>query len=379
MDNFVFYNPVKVIFGRSTIHTIGKEINRSGIKKVLILAGGGSIKKNTAYEQVIKTLENFEIEWKEFWGVRPNPSLKHAIEAIEICKLQNIEAILAVGGGSVIDEAKAIAAGFYLTDLWKAFEGKAVIKKALPVFTVLTISGTCSEMNPFAVVTNDKEQKKWPVASPALFPKASVIDPEIQASLPWHQTVNGGIDALSHIMEFYFIGTDEEVVISGNESLMKTIIKSLDKLQINGRDYSARANLAWSATLALNGISGAAMKGGDWAVHQIEHGLSAINPEIAHGAGLAVLFPAWIKFSQKRNPTQFERWAKNVWNAASVEKGIENMKTKFSEWQAPVSLKELGFFEKDIDKITSVIMAKGDVGAYKLEENEIKDILYLAL
>lgn len=379
MENFTFYNPVKIVFGKDTIQDIGKEIKRDKYKKVLILAGGGSIKKNGVYEAAIASLDDYEIEYRELWGVRPNPSLSHAREAIELIKSESIEAILAIGGGSVIDEAKAVAAGVYLKDLWNAFEGREIIKKALPIYTILTISGTCSEMDPFAVLTNDEDKKKWPIGAPVLFPKASIIDPQVQASLPWRQTVNGGIDALSHIMEFHFLGVNEEVVISGNEALQNALIKSLNSLQNNRNDYDARANLAWAATLALNGISGVAMKGGDWAVHNIEHSLSAFNPKIAHGAGLAVLFPAWIEYMQNENPAQFKRWAKNVWGAESIQQALINMKSQYKKWGAPVTLAELGFSENDHRALADNALKKGSLGVLKkLKSEDIINILQLA-
>ncbi len=317
MENFTFYNPTKLIFGKNTIPKMGRELKKSGINKVLLLAGSGSIKSNGTYESAIQSLKNSGIEWSELWGVRANPLLSHAIEGISIVKDKNVNAILAVGGGSVIDEAKSIAAGYYLDNLWTAFEDKISIDKALPVYTILTLSGTCSEMDPYAVLTNDENLKKWNISGDALYPKVSIIDPEVQMSLPWHQTVNGAIDAMSHIMEFYFMGKDEEATLSVDEALMKTIIQSVDKLQEEPCNYSARANLAWAATLGLNGISGVALHGGDWASHQIEHGISALHPEIAHGAGLAVVFPAWIYYMNRYNTDIFKRWAKNVWNSVT--------------------------------------------------------------
>ena len=380
MENFTFYNPTKLIFGKNTIPKMGRELKKSGINKVLLLAGSGSIKSNGTYESAIQSLKNSGIEWSELWGVRANPLLSHAIEGISIVKDKNVNAILAVGGGSVIDEAKSIAAGYYLDNLWTAFEDKISIDKALPVYTILTLSGTCSEMDPYAVLTNDENLKKWNISGDALYPKVSIIDPEVQMSLPWHQTVNGAIDAMSHIMEFYFMGKDEEATLSVDEALMKTIIQSVDKLQEEPCNYSARANLAWAATLGLNGISGVALHGGDWASHQIEHGISALHPEIAHGAGLAVVFPAWIYYMNRYNTDIFKRWAKNVWNSVTIDDGIKAMKAKYSEWEAPVSLNELGLCEDDIIPIAENASVIGPAGALeKLNKGDIESILKIAI
>jgi len=382
MQNFVFYNPTKVIFGKDTISRIGSEIARCGIKRVLLLAGGGSIKRNGVYRQVVESLKSNAIEWIEHWGVRPNPVLSHANEGIEIVRQNKLEGILAVGGGSVIDEAKSIAAGFFLDNLWDAFERKVKIEKALPVFTVLTISATCSEMDPFAVLTNETENKKWNIEGAALYPKVSIIDPSVQVTLPWEQTVYGAIDALSHIMEFYFQGKGEEPTLSLDETLIHNIFKSVDKLKDNRSDYSVRATLAWSAVLALNGFSGAGLYGGDWACHTIEHGISALHPQVAHGAGLAVVFPAWIKYIHPLNEPQFLRWAKNIFGKNNVESAVQALKEKYRSWGAPVSLRDLNISKDEIPEIIEIILQANtirNIGNIKnLDFNDLYEILNIA-
>jgi alcohol dehydrogenase YqhD (iron-dependent ADH family) len=213
MENFEFYSPTKVIFGKHTITQIGDEIRNHGCKRVLMIAGGGSIRENGVYDAMVQSLESVGVERVELWGVRPNPVLSTVYAAILKAREHHVDAILAVGGGSVVDCAKAVAGGFYLKDIWEAFENRALIEKALPLFVILTLSATGSEMNAFAVVTREEGNKKWAVGSPLLFPVVSIIDPSVQVFLPWHQTVNGGVDALSHIMEFYFLGSVEETTI----------------------------------------------------------------------------------------------------------------------------------------------------------------------
>lgn len=382
MRNFTFHNPTKYIFGKGTVQQIGKEITNFGIRKVLLLAGGGSIKRNGVYSQVVQSLKQHNIQWLELWGVRPNPILSHTNEGIRIVRENSLEGILAVGGGSTIDEAKCIAAGFYLEELWDAFERKVKIEKALPIFTVLTLSATCSEMDPYAVLTNEKEQKKWNIEAFCLYPKVSIVDPTFQASLPWNQTVYGAIDTLSHIMEFYFQGKNEESTISLNESLMKTVLSTVDKLKTNPTDYDLRASLAWISTLALNGTSGAGLYGGDWACHTIEHGISAVHPEVAHGAGLAVVFPAWIKYTYTLNKPQFLRWAKNIFSQDDVESGITALKVKYKSWGAPISLRDLGIDKSEIPHITDTIWkatSYRQIGNLKsLDYNDISKILNIA-
>lgn len=379
MDSFNYYNPTRIIFGKNSIKNIGKEISDAGISKVLIVYGGGSIKSNGVFDTISKSLSKHAIEYIECPGVRPNPTLEHSLAAAKLAKENNVGAVLAVGGGSVIDEAKTITTGFYVDNIWDVFEKKVPITQALPLFTVLTLSGTCSEMDPFAVLSNEAEQKKWGSGSPLWFPKVSIIDPTVQCSLPWNQTVNGAIDAIAHTQEFYFNGTNQEMSSSIGEAIIKTVIKSVDALHIDPASYAPRADLAWAATLALNGISGAGMKGGDWSSHGIEHGISALFPEVAHGAGLAVVFPAWIKYCMNENPAQFNRWAKNIWGVDSCDEAIGIMKAKFKSWGAPVSLKDLNIDEKDIENIAKNATMNGSLGAVKrLDYNDVLQILRLA-
>jgi alcohol dehydrogenase YqhD (iron-dependent ADH family) len=379
MQNFIYHNPVKIIFGKGTIKQIGKEIQANGINRVLLLAGGGSIKENGVYDATVKSLIANGIEWVEHWGVHPNPELPHAEKGIEIVKNNKLQAILAVGGGSTIDEAKSISIGCFTEDLWSAYEGKSIPSGTLPIFTILTISATGSEMNPTAVLSNPAINQKLATRHQGLYPKASIIDPTVQMSLPWRQTVNGGIDAMSHVMEQYFPGSKQEVTLAFNEMLMRTIIDCLNRLQKDESDYEARSSLAWTATLALNGLPCVGIGPGDWAVHRIEHGISGIFPEIAHGSGLAVVHPAWIRYVHTENPEIFERWAKNVWDMTDISSGIDRMITVFKGWGAPVSLKELGIENNQIPKIVDNILYTGDPGLIKrLDKQDLTQILNLA-
>lgn len=380
MDNFIYNNPTKIIFGKQTISKIGHELKNSNIKKVLMLAGSGSIKKNGVYKEFVESMKENSIDFVEFWGVQPNPVLKHSLEAIEIIKENDIEAIVAVGGGSVIDQAKSISVGRYANNLWDLFEYREPVSKAIPLYVILTISATGSEMNGACVLTNEDEKKKWALWSTMIYPKVSIIDPEKQSTLPWHQTANGGIDAMAHIMENYFMATSQEVTMSYDESLMRSIILHIDTLQKDQSDYNARANFAWIATMALNGYAGMGIKAGDWATHKLEHGLSALHPEVAHGAGLGILFPAWIEYMHKiLNPAIFERWAKNVWNCDTVADALNAMKAKFKQWQSPVKLSEIGIKDSELAAIADNIMLAGRFGNMKqMTYNDVMEILKIA-
>ncbi len=380
MNNFSFYNPTTIIFGKNTISQIGDELRKKGISSVLLLAGSGSIRHNGVYDTAVKSLNNNDIRFIEHWGVRPNPIVEHAREGIELIKIHNLQAVLAIGGGSVIDEGKSIAVGYYLDDVWQAFDKSVVPQKALPVFTILTLSGTGTESNRNAVLSNKAMQLKLSLYSDLNFPKVSIIDPSVQISLPWNQTVNGGVDAITHCMENYFTGTGQETTISISEALMRTIIRCLDELQISPTDYDWRANLSWASVLALNGISAAGMNGGDWATHKLQHAISAIYPDVAHGPGLAAIFPSWLLYCSRANPQQFARWAKNVWGADSVEQGVQNMVSKFKKWGIPVSIKELGVMKEDLPAIVQKCLGIAPVigGLVKLSQQDIEAIYEMA-
>lgn len=379
MNNFSFHNPTQLVFGRGTLSQIGEEISARGHKKVLLLAGGGSIKQNGVYEQAVVSLESAGVERAECWGVQANPVLSKVQEAIALCKAEGVDAILAVGGGSVVDSAKAIACGVYLNDVWNAFEQKEEITQALPLFTILTLSATGSEMNKFAVLTKPEENKKWAIGHPLLYPVLSIVDPSVQTSLPWRQTVCGGVDSLSHIMEFYFIGKPSDTTVAVNTAISRTIVNAVDILQIRPDDYESRANLAWGSTLALNGISGCGLDSGEWSTHMLEHAVSAHHPQVAHAEGLAVLFPAWIEYCQDANPETFEHWAKAVWDADSVEAAISAFRDRLRQWEAPVSLADLGVQPDEIPAIADTALLKRPMGSLRpLERQDVIHILEIA-
>jgi len=379
MYNFSFQNPTQVLFGQGTIAEIGKQIAARGQRKVLLLAGGGSIRQNGVYAQATQSLNEAGIAFVECWGVQANPVIEKVYEAIDICKREGVDAILAIGGGSVLDSAKAIAAGIYLKDAWNAFERTEAVEKALPLYTILTLSATGSEMNGFAVITKLHERKKWAIGSPLLYPVLSIVDPSVQVSLPWRQTVCGGVDSLSHIMEFYFVGNPADSTLAINTAISRNIVDAVDRLQVKGDDYQSRANLAWGSTMALNGMSGIGLDGGDWSTHMLEHALSAHHPNVAHAEGLAVLFPAWIEYCQSGNQDTFAHWAQAVWDSDSVEDGIAAYRDRLRQWEAPVSLSDLGIDRSEIPAIADTAMMLAPLGKVRpLTREDIVNILELA-
>lgn len=379
MDAFSFHNPTKLLFGQKQISNLGVQMHRDGIKHCLLIAGGGSIRKNGAYQEVLDSLDKAGIQHIEVWGVQANPRLDKTREIIRQAREDGSEAVLAVGGGSVIDTAKAVAAGVYLKDIWNAFIRKESIKEALPLYTVLTISATGSEMNGNAVITNMDTLQKWGIFSPHIYPRLSIIDPSLQSTLSFRQTANGAMDAIAHILEYYFANEDALSTLAIDEALLRTIVDMTDRLQKDAQDYVARANLALSATLALNGLSGLGLAGGDWACHGIEHAFSALHPEIAHGEGLGVIVPTWIEYLGEKHPTRFLRWAKALWNEDSVSSAICRFRDKLQSWEMASSLRDLGIKQEELGKLLDLIMQNPNLGGvFKLSKEEVRLLLMLA-
>lgn len=312
MENFVFQNPTKIIFGKGTERNVGEEISIYS-KKILLHYGGASIKKTGLYDKVINSLNEAGVEYIELSGVKPNPRLSLVREGIKLCRDNGINFILAVGGGSVIDSAKAIAFGVpYNGDVWDLFLGKDVVKEALPLGTVLTIPAAGSEASTGCVITNEEGLFKRAVNSELIYPRFSILNPELAFTLPKYQVACGITDMMAHLMERYFTNvTKVELTDRLIEANLKTIINNGPKL-IKENDYDAWAEVMWSGTIAHNNLLNTG-RVGDWASHDIEHELSGIY-DVAHGAGLAVVFPAWMKYVYKHDINRFVQFAVRVWN-----------------------------------------------------------------
>ncbi|MCK9558328.1 MAG: iron-containing alcohol dehydrogenase [Candidatus Cloacimonetes bacterium] len=379
MEAFSFHNPTQILFGQSSIEELGEILKKDGITKCHLIAGGGSLKMNGAYKRILESMKAAGIEMTESWGVQANPTLNKVNEIVLQLRQNASEAIIAAGGGSVIDTAKAAAAGVYLKETWNAFTEKEKIVQALPIYTVLTLSATGSEMNGNAVITNMQTRQKWGVSSPFLYPRVSIIDPSLQSTLPFKQTANGAMDAIAHILEFYFADDRALSTLAINDALLRTIVDMTDRLKQNAADIVARGNLAWSATLALNGISGVGLHEGDWGCHSIEHAFSALHPEIAHGEGLGVIFPAWIEYLSEKNPACFLRWAKCVWNEDTVALAVRRFRDKLQDWGLAGSLRDLGIKQNELSTLLDMIMVQPAIGeVFKLKKDEIRSLLMLA-
>ena len=386
MKNFDFHNPTRLVFGQGTIENIGKYIKEYGDKKVLLLYGKGSIFKNGVYDTVIKSLKENNIEYVEMGGVKPNPVLTKVIETVDLMKKERVDAIVAVGGGSVLDTSKISAAAyFYDGNPWDFYEKKVTPEKALPIYGVLTLSATGSEMNSGGVITNEEEKKKWGWGSKFTYPRLSIVDPSVQASLPRNQTVNGAVDTITHVLEEYFDGTKGTLMQDEfSEGIIRTTMDSVRKLVDDPSNYEARANLAWAATLALNGLNGLG-RDGDWASHGIEHSVSAYY-DIAHAEGLAMVMPAWMKHVYKMDVDKFARFGDKIFGIKEDDKekaavmAIEAYKNFLKEIGAPVSLSERNIGDEKLGVMAKNAMMRGSIGGLmKLTEEDVYEILKLAL
>lgn len=389
MKNFVYNISTKIFFGKGQIKNIGPEILKYG-KKGLLVYGKGSIKSNGIYDKAIEILKEYGIEYFELGGVDPNPRTETVYKGAEICKENKIDLILAMGGGSTIDCAKAIGLqSKYEGDFWKDFyiDGKReLVKEVTPIASILTLAATGSEMNGSTVISNTAVNMKVGFNHPKLKPVFSVEDPEYTYSVSKYQTCAGAIDIMSHLFEQYFsIENDGFLQNRMIEGLLKTIIHYAPIAIENPKDYEARANIMWTSSLALNELVTYGKISTDWATHQIEHQLSAVY-DITHGIGLGILTPAWMKYVlSEENIHRFVDYGKNIWNLSGsdkeiAEKSIEKTKEFFTSLGCPTSLSEINIDDSHFEEMAANAVFKGAVGSMKkLTKEDIVAIYKLAL
>lgn len=357
MNNFTYCSPTFFAFGDGEEQKTGELVRHFGGTKVLLITGGGSVKRNGAYDAVTAALNESNLPWTELTGVQPNPRSSKVYEGIEIVRREGIDFLLALGGGSVIDTAKAIGLGAgYHGDFWDFFCGKAKAETTLPVGTVLTIAAAGSEGSDSCVITHDADNLKWGCPrTDVIRPKFAIMNPRYTCSLPAYQTACGAVDIMAHICERYFSPTTDVALTDRLcEALLKTILDSAPKALVNANDYSARADLMWAGMLAHNNSCGVG-RVQDWASHQIEHELSAFY-DCAHGAGLAVVLPAWMEFVMNHDIPRFVRFAVNVMGCkqdeahpeATAREGIARLRDFFRSLGMPVTLEEIGAKAEDI-------------------------------
>lgn len=387
MNNFVFYPATKYVFGRGVENKVAEQLQAFSMKKPLIVYGKGSVVRSGLLDRVKKSLVDAGIPFAELGGVQPNPVDAKVYEVIELARKENIDSVLAVGGGSSIDTAKAIAAAIpYDGDFWDFYSGKAKVTKALPVGVVLTIPAAGSEGSGNTVITKLDGLHKIGMGSDKLRPRFALMNPELTFTLPPYQTAAGITDMMAHIMERYFSNTPEvEITDRIAEGVMKAIIAEAPKVIANPEDYDARANIMWSGTLAHNGVCSGGREE-DWATHGLEHELSAVY-NVTHGAGLAVMFPAWMTYAMKENPFKLAQFARRVFDIEEEDDkkaaalGIEALKKFLSSIGMPTSMRQLGIENPDIELLAKKVTEnKGEVfGNYiKIDRDVAKDIYSLA-
>jgi len=324
MNNFEFLNPTKIIFGKDTQKEVGKYTAQYS-KNVLVHYGSNYVKKSGLLEEILCSLETEGITYTELGGVVPNPRLSLVKQGIEICRGKKIDFILAVGGGSVIDSAKAIASGVhYEGDVWDFYESEKLPTSVLPIGVVLTIPAAGSESSDGTVVTNEIGPDKKSFVTPLLFPKFAILNPQMCYTIPHASAAAGGADILAHILERYFSHVEHtDLADRLAEGAMKAIITNLPEALQKKTDYDTWAEVMWTGTIAHNGLLGKG-KTEDWASHVMEHEVSAIY-DIAHGAGLAIIFPAWMKYVYKEDVTRFVQFAQRVWGVDFASRDMEKI------------------------------------------------------
>lgn len=355
MNNFTFYSPTYFVFGKEEENNVGKYVKRFGGSKVLIHYGGGSVVRTGLLDRVKNSLTAEGLSFVELGGVKPNPRSGLVYEGIELCRKEKVDFVLAVGGGSTIDSSKAIAAGtVYEGDFWDFYCGKQVTK-ALPVGTILTISAAGSEGSPDSVITKEEGMFKRGATGEGLRPAFSILNPALTQTLPPYQTACGITDIMAHLFERYFTNTkDVEVTDRVIEGLLMTMIHEGPKVIENPDDYQARANIMWAGMMAHNNCCGVG-RDQDWASHDLEHELSALY-DCAHGAGLAVVFPAWMEYNMNHDVMRFAQVANRVWGCAmdfqhpevTAKAGIQAFRTFLKSIGMPQTMAELGGKEEDI-------------------------------
>lgn len=366
--DFSYYNPTKIYFGKNALDNLGSELENYG-STILLMYGKGSVKRSGLYDHIVDILKKGEKNIVELEGIKSNPSYVQLLEGARLVRENNVDLILAVGGGSVIDCAKAISVSAYSDgDPWQKYwvDGAPVDNKIVPVGSVLTMAGTGSEMNGGSVITNDeKKLKNGRVFPPSVYPKFSILNPEYTFTVPKYQMASGIFDTMSHLMEQYFSGSDDNTTDYVLEGIMRSLITSAKTAMKNPTDYEARSNIMWCATIALNTITGLS-KEQDWEVHMIEHQIGAYT-DCAHGAGLAAVSVPYYKYICKFGIEKFTRFAKNVWDIdtsgmtkeESAAAGIDKLAEFIKILEMPSSLKELGVTEEMLPLIANSTIPGG--------------------
>lgn len=369
MQDFELIIPTKIIFGEGVIDKIGESAKTYGKKVMMISYSKSILEEIYIYKRIMDSLKKSGLQIVEYFGVKSNPVVSHVRKGIKLAKEKNVDVLLAIGGGSVIDETKAIAAGtLYSGDVWDFFSGEAEIKDALPLVTLLTIPATSSEMNSGAVITNQEIKRKVGFFNPFFFPKISILDPTVTYSIGPTLTAYSAADILSHLLEGYLTHKDEWAPIQDGlmEVLMRTVIKSTERILINPKDYQGRATLMWAGSLSWNGLPVAGVGVIGYPMHMFEHSLSAFY-DIHHGAGMSVIMPGWMEYDCNKNNRKYILLSKNVFglkgknNNETAKLGIKALKEWFIKIGTPTSFKSANLLTDELDKLADDVMITAKV------------------
>ncbi|MDO5358536.1 MAG: iron-containing alcohol dehydrogenase [Slackia faecicanis] len=399
MNDFIYYSPTEFVFGRGVEEGVGAKAAARGFKKALLVYGKGSVVRSGLLDRVKASLDAAGVAHVDLAGVRPNPEVASVREGIRMVREQQADLILPVGGGSAIDCAKAVAFGaLYDGDVWDFFCGKAKVERALPIFCVLTIPAAGSEASSSCVISNDELHAKRGTNGDAFRPAVAFMNPEITFTLPAYQTAAGVTDMIAHICERWFSGVGPVPVTDNIASgLIRALVDAAPRVLENPEDYDARADIMWAGMLAHNDIAGCGRslaptgRAGGWESHGLEHEMSAFDTSITHGAGLAVIMPAWMRYVWREDPSRFLQFALDVFDIEPVDESdeavedavtaaIDELQAFFVDMGMPKTMGELGLREEDVDAIVETLRAtKGDVfGAFKKISMEDAKAIYLS-
>lgn len=399
MNNFTYYSPTEFVFGRGVEEGVGAKAAERGFRRALLVYGKGSVVRSGLLDRVKASLDAAGVEYVDLAGVRPNPEVESVREGIRMVREEGVDLIFPVGGGSAIDCAKAVAFGaLYDGDVWDFFCGKAVVERALPIFCVLTIPAAGSEASSSCVISNDELHAKRGTNGDAFRPAVAFMNPEITFTLPPYQTAAGVTDMIAHICERWFSGVGSVPVTDNIASgLIRALIDAAGRVLENPEDYDARADIMWAGMLAHNDIAGCGRslaptgRAGGWESHGLEHEMSAFDTSITHGAGLAVIMPAWMRYVWREDPSRFLQFALDVFDIEPIDgsdeavedavtAAIDELQAFFVDMGMPKTMTELGLHEEDVDAIVETLRAtKGDVfGAFKKITMEDAKAIYLS-
>lgn len=388
MFPFEYYIPTKIIFGESTINRLGEATSLFGKKALLVTYDEKLVKSLGFYDKALNSLKEAKIKVIPFFGVKSNPTVEHIRKAVEIAKVEKPDVLIALGGGSVIDSVKAIAVGtFYEGDVWDLAVGEGEVKKALPIITVLTIPATSSEMNSTSVISNDEIKRKEGFVNPLMFPKISILDPELTYSIPILQTAISAADIVSHLMEGYINHNDPWAPMQDRfaQGMIKNVIDCMDRLQKNQKDSQARATMMWVSTFAWNGFYVCGIGSFDMPIHMVGHTFSAFY-DVPHGSAMSVSIPAVMKFHLKERIEKYSVFAKEVFDIKgeisekTAKEGIDALVSWFKRIEVPTNFKEANIPTNELDAMADDILITADHWGIKTYNKEmVLSILKLCL